>query len=168
MPHSSLALRKQPSNCHSQGYPVLVLGRVWQLGSGPKDPVRGQGGDMILGGGTEAFYSLLRQKIIPLAISDWGGKKGTRHTRGLFLGTSIALHSCATLCLIHSVPSLQTFAMSLPQDVGIFSVDSTLCPWSMSELGAKSPACSKAYPFFSGQSTSLRGGYCKEYHQASF
>lgn len=118
--------------------------RVWQLGSGPWNPLRGQGGEMVPGGRIEAFYSLLRQKANPSACFRLEWRKGSRHACGLLQGTSIASESCATLCLCHSVPSLQIFAATFPQVVGIFSMDSTLCPWSMAEPRAKSPACSKS------------------------
>lgn len=138
---------------------------IWPL-------VWGDGGERAPGRRIEerAYYSGLRQElgIRQRANSsdcfrlDW--RKGSRHIHGIVHGTSTALHGGATWSPVHSAPSLPISAASLPQNAGIFSRDSTLCPWSIAELEAKSPVPSKSYPFFSGQ----RMSYCRAYFQASF
>lgn len=69
---------------------------------------------------------------------------------------------------IYSAPSLQISAAAFPQNIIIFSRVSTLCPWSIAEPEAKSPAPSKSYPFLSGRRASFRNSYCRTYFQASF
>lgn len=174
MSHSSLPLRKKaafqlpfttglPSAGHRQ--------RVWQLswGLAPRTQLWVKEERQSQEEEQKLSTPCSGQRLIHDSAcfrSEW--RKGPGHIGGIFHGTSTPSHSCAPLCLTHSAPNLQIFATSLPHNVGIFSRDSTLRPWPVAELQAKSPACFKSSPFFFGQRMSPGNSYCREYHQASF